>query len=246
MVNGRVGCTNDFTVIKGNSKSVVDYILLPHQNLKYCTDFRVLPVNEFLKQNNLFHLLGTRSRAPDHSILMLDYNMEIPFNDCNSGSIQGIKSCKYNMRTIPSDFQNNTLWSVAVSEMIEHIENMSNTQEGIDTMYTELCELVHREMAKYLKQVSSRRHKKMFKYYKPYWDSDLSNSWNDMHECELKAKKCKSGQSEFVMKRQAFDRLLRKKEREYNRRKANDIDNMSTGNPKSFWQEIKQLGPNGK
>ena len=48
---------------------------------------------------------------------------------------------------------------------------------------------------------------------------------------------------EFQTAQNTFDRTLRKYERQYKRSMCNDIENMSTENPREFWNKIKTLGP---
>ena len=48
---------------------------------------------------------------------------------------------------------------------------------------------------------------------------------------------------EFQTAQSTFDRTLRKYERQYKRAMCDDIENMSTENPREFWNKIKTLGP---
>ena len=60
----------------------------------------------------------------------------------------------------------------------------------------------------------------------------------------LKARSRKSYlKDQFYHRRKLFDKLLRKTERSYYRKKALDIEELNTSNPTEFWQHIKSLGP---
>lgn len=66
MVNGRVGRDN-FTCISPLGKSVVDYVLIPQENLSKCRDFDVLTMSELI---NDFNLQG-QTKIPDHSLVQV-------------------------------------------------------------------------------------------------------------------------------------------------------------------------------
>ena len=65
MLNGRCDAENDnYTSISTRGKAVVDYICAPHENLDKCESFKVIPTSS---------LFGERSRAPDHSSLIVEF-----------------------------------------------------------------------------------------------------------------------------------------------------------------------------
>ena len=50
IVNGRVNKENDnYTCISAKGKSVVDYIIVPHNDIKHCTSFCVLPYTDYVQ-----------------------------------------------------------------------------------------------------------------------------------------------------------------------------------------------------
>ena len=48
---------------------------------------------------------------------------------------------------------------------------------------------------------------------------------------------------EFKVAQNFFDKILRKKERAYNRNKILSFDTLDKHNPKEFWNKLKSLGP---
>ncbi|CAG2193413.1 unnamed protein product [Mytilus edulis] len=64
MVNGRIG-SQDFTHIKGTGKSVVDYVLTPHEQLNEVINFKVNTMSDLVTE---LSLVGYES-IPDHSLL---------------------------------------------------------------------------------------------------------------------------------------------------------------------------------
>ena len=75
---------------------------------------------------------------------------------------------------------------------------------------------------------------KRFKYYKPFWDKELKESWLVMN----KAKKEKS--LDFKQVRNRFDRLLCRKERNFDFEKIIKIGRANTENPWEFWQHTNK------
>ena len=73
--------------------------------------------------------------------------------------------------------------------------------------------------------------------------------YKDMTSKELIYRKCKGSKlrkqilkQDFERSRQIFDKLLSKKERQYNRQQINSLENVCEVNPTKFWNKIKQLG----
>ena len=65
--------------------------------------------------------------------------------------------------------------------------------------------------------------------------------------CKSPSKNEKSNLKEkFDSARRKFDKELRKKARQYNYMKIEDIENMATDNPTIFWNQIKNMGPRKK
>ena len=71
-----------------------------------------------------------------------------------------------------------------LDNLIECIDQRSFSQENVDRIYKELIEKIFAEMDKYLdvKSVKSKT-RKMCKFSKPYWNSELTALWKDM--CRL-------------------------------------------------------------
>ena len=92
--------------------------------------------------------------------------------------------------------------------------------------------------------------RKKFKNFKPYWSEELTTLWRDMASSEKLYRRCKQTSASrnylyenFKMKQHIFDKSLRQAERKYNRNLADEIEEIKTNDPKSFWDHIKRLGP---
>ncbi len=73
ILNGRFSNDN-FTSISRKGKAVVDYLCVPHDTFTSCKDFKVVRVQEIVDQHGLHGLLGERSRLPDHSVLLSEFD----------------------------------------------------------------------------------------------------------------------------------------------------------------------------
>ena len=145
---------------------------------------------------------------------------------------------------------NSLHWSNVIEECISKIENMTVSCNTLDEVYSELCTSVFTEMDSFLKFTDrSKRTRKKFKNFKPYWSDALTESWRDMADAEKKYKSCKISPTKkhfrtlFLEKQAKFDKLLRNTERTYNRQLADMIEDLDSENPKKFWEQIKKLGP---
>ena len=92
---------------------------------------------------------------------------------------------------------------------------------------------------------ASKKSRKHFKNHKPFWNNDLFISWKNMVQAEKEYLKFKNTPQRnllyehFLTRRKLFDKLLRKTERSYYRKKAMEIEDINTSNPIEFWKCIK-------
>ena len=99
----------------------------------------------------------------------------------------------------------------------------------------------------------SKKTRKRYKQYKPYWDENLETLWHNFHMKEKAFLKFQGDRymknrlrNDFKTARNIFEKRLRSAEREYRRSLAINVEQVSTENPKAFWDHIKQLGPKRK
>ena len=65
VLNGRLCVENDdFTSVSTRGKAVVDYICVPHDCYKNCSNFQVTTPETLVHRHKLQHLLGPRSKLP--------------------------------------------------------------------------------------------------------------------------------------------------------------------------------------
>ncbi len=76
-LNGRFQPEED-TCISGRGKSVVDYIITPHDCFYKCIDFMVLTSNEIIDQFNLQGLISAKCKPSDHSVVTCSFQTMNP------------------------------------------------------------------------------------------------------------------------------------------------------------------------
>ena len=69
ILKGRNMLSNDFTCIKGQAASVVDYCLIPHEDLNKFSEFSVHKTTDLINDINIIDTLEPKNSKPDHSIL---------------------------------------------------------------------------------------------------------------------------------------------------------------------------------
>ena len=152
----------------------------------------------------------------------------------------------------PEQFMLNDVWNYAIMNLLSDIETAEMVENDVNMLCDRLCKTLVNEMDSHLKYSDgSKKCRKSFKYYKPYWNEELSRLWKSMNEKEKGFRQylgnCKHVKSRFAMdfkaSRSVFDKALRKAERSYRRELCNEIDNVCIKNPNDFWKSIKKLGP---
>jgi hypothetical protein len=167
-------------------------------------------------------------------------------------------NCKHNYRIVnkkryffndkPEGFLKNELFIDQVNNLIANIEKCNEQQVSTDLIYKETCDILINEMETFLPfKCLSKKSNKLFKQHKPYWDKDLSNHWKEMVFAEKEYLKHKNNKHKgisrqiFLTKRKSFDKLLRKKERNYNSNLINNLEKINVTNPKEFWKKINSF-----
>ncbi len=89
--------------------------------------------------------------------------------------------------------------------------------------------------------------------YKPYWCDELSRLWKLAHEKEIIYTKFKGARraeeqlrQQFKQARNNFDKLLKRRQREYRRGFLIIAERLNTSDPREFWKHIQKLGPRTK
>ena len=169
-------------------KTVVDYIITPHDCFTCCKNLKVDLVNDIIDSYKLTELIGERCRPPDHSVLTLTFTSR-PLNgthtddrnvvssvgyggsDCDSYQGQPTKK-RYLFKNVPLQFFNNELWRQALLHMIEKIECCHGTRTALDHLCEDVCQAIFSKMDRYLnvKNNNVTRTRRKLKISKPFWN----------------------------------------------------------------------------
>ena len=104
---------------------------------------------------------------------------------------------------------NNEHWRNAILKVIENLENQCKTQKELDNWYETFLSVIFNEMEKEIEYIDTDIHlRKRFKYYKPYWDSELCECWKHYANCKKNYTHGKLTKENFKVARNKFDKLL--------------------------------------
>ena len=179
MVNGRVG-NQDFTSISTKGKSVVDYVLAPHEQLHTIKEFSVHTVSEM---TNYCGLQGN-TKVPDHSLLDFCIYAEegedperVPSSRDGGGA--GPKPPRrFKCNELPDSFLHDDDTIVKINETLQWIQDSIDRRDTADTAYRQFTQLIVSEMECKLKQRVTNNSTKMHKTSaKPYWNDHLAELW---------------------------------------------------------------------
>ena len=261
--NGRFGKSNDnWTCVKWNGTSVVDYYVVPINDFSTCHNFEIKTCRECINNHciNDGNEVILNTALPDHSVLLLTINVSFYVNEIipnESSNITQIeichKPCKFLVDKVPMQFLASTEARQELTQMIECIETVRDEQCAIDNVYDKLCTMFYHEMSVWYrkKMPQGKSMKKLYRQSCPFWNSDLKNLWNiacDKEKIYLKETGVHRQQTkhEYNLARKQFDKTFRREKRRYQRNKVNEIEKLNTDDPKEFWKTLKNLGPRKK
>ena len=130
VLNGRLNTNEDnYTSISKKGKSVVDFICVPHDNYSAIKYFKVLTVQSIVDSHSLHGLLGERSRLPDHSVLVTEFETGYRHTfKTNTTQTATSGAGRFNLKRIHSNFMESELSRLAISQIIARIERCRETQ----------------------------------------------------------------------------------------------------------------------
>ena len=235
VLNGRVG-SQAHTCFKGMGNSVVDYIVTDHLNLENFSDFYCITPDEQLDivKRDVNH----KRRVSDHSILVATMSISNDYTKLSTDTCNNVEKKIYQLHRAEHGFMNNACWTNSVNTLIDSLYESANKQKSLDDFYDKLLCVINYEMEKFvLVKTIDKESGKRLRVHKPYWDLELHTTWNSYHNAK------KQNSENMHALRSKFDKMLRRKERNYYRDKSFAIDTANTKDPNKFWNYIKGLGP---
>ncbi len=258
LVNGRITRENDnFTFISTRGRSIVDYFFTPHECLRQIECFYVDTCSDIISQLGIESLLSDSCKAPDHSLVTVAIQAS-PFVQIRSRMLGANNyyqvdaentAPRYKVRNLPIDFMNSEQVRNVLLQLIDEINITRENQSCVDEMYSKVVNVIHAEMKDKLSPLSKSGKRKNTPY-KAYWNENLSKLWKTAHEKESMYTKYKGNRrtkeslrQNFISARNAFDKLLKQRQRAHRRGTLIDIEECNTTDPRQFWKFIQKLGP---
>ena len=191
----------------------------------------------------------TPEKLPDHSILLCVFKTAVEVNmttqSCTSTKGNVSHKFKYK-RNIPQDFLGDQCVH-EVNQAIIRIEQSVKSQNNVNALYNDICDMYYTEMdVKLQKKCSAFKNKR--RTGKPWWSTELENLWSNVTLSErlfirAKGKKRQHLYQQYKDARASFDRRYNQAKRHYNRSERDNIAQLNTEDPKQFWDHINRLGP---
>ena len=177
---------NNFTSVSTPGKAVVDFICVPHDVMENCVSFKVRTARSIIEDGNLSGLLGERSKAPDHSALIAEFQTShICADNYDAHNEEASDRQRYKLKAIPRDFLSSNISRLALQDIISKTESFRKAQSEIDSIYSSLCDTIIMEMDNCIPRCdTSKKTRKRFKTHKPYWNDQLKDLWNAMYAKE--------------------------------------------------------------
>ncbi len=244
-LNGRNGSDDNFTCISHKGRSVIDYFIVPYEQLHFWETMKVTTMNDVINTNNMNPPLT----IPDHSLLTCSLKAIEIMHDGNSNKNISTKKL-YNLKNIPDTYMNNKNENVITH--IQNLEQLLRSEDNLNDAYADLNKFIVSEMDKHLvsktKVISSHQSKCKSKW-KPYWNDKLQEHWENASEKEKIWLDFKGGgnkkrmlKKEYCSARKCFDKLLRKYKRNYQKEEQEHLLEMSNSNQSHFWKKVKNIG----
>ena len=245
VLNGRQCKTNDFTSISSKGSAVVDYCLVPYENLnKYC-NFEVIRSRDIVNRCINIDSLENH-KILDHSILTwtLCLNTEIKSNQNGNGEPYFYK--KYDCSSVPIDFMTGSDTLQRTDNLVHEMEAYQNQQHHLDLIYDRFCKGVKSQMDSQLNRrtiILNGNSNKKRRIQKPLWNEELSKLWNDLCITEKQWIKCKTNDRTslkqiFVNRRKLFDRAVQRRKRTYWQDVQNDLLQSCKVDTNEFWKKL--------
>ncbi len=151
ILNGRNFISNDFTSVSQKGLAVVDYVIVPQDELKHCTG------TEIFRARNLYDIADTYLHVsiPDHSLLKWNMNitaqMHTPNNDSKPMPHMQSKVIYDLGELLGANFMMNADVREKLKQVIQDIENQQAEQSVIDDTFRNFSVIIKEEMNSKLK-----------------------------------------------------------------------------------------------
>lgn len=250
MLNGRNFIHNDFTSVTVKGCSVVDYCLVSHDALLSFIDFNVTHVSDIL--NRIGVDSSVASNIPDHSVLSWKIDVQVGLCSHSLPETHSATSYdKFDLNDVRDDFLIGDDIKIRINTIIAELEQGMRAKSDLDIAYNAWCDIIKSEMYSKLKYKTidpGVNSVKRNKSRKPWWNDNLTELWQTLHEAERKWLKCSNRAQKVELKhryvycRKIFDREVQRSKRSYLLKVQNDLLSDLNCDQNQFWKRIGKTG----
>ncbi|VDH94851.1 Hypothetical predicted protein [Mytilus galloprovincialis] len=254
VLNGRIGNENNYTCVSKKGKSVVDYVVVPHESIPSVSDFKVNTISDLIDRYNM----DVPDKTPDHSIL--EWKLAVMNkgpNDEPAFETQFKGNKRYDTSRLTTEFLNSEDCVKRISETVNRIENELSSNRCINEAYGSFTNFLMNEMdlagltvTSPIKYECKSKQSKAKTFLKPYWSDLLQQKWDAASKKEKLWLKCSDHtnikrklKQEYCVARNDFDKHLRKAKRTYQNKLQMDLlTELEKPNSRDFWKQIGKIG----
>jgi hypothetical protein len=248
MLNGRNCLNNDFTSISSRGTAVVDYCVVPYEQLDMYPNFQVIRSRDLMTRALSARVLD-RIVIPDHSVLVWDVCVS-PLVTERTSCEPPVSFTKYDREHMPYTFMCDEDILRQLQDTIGVLESSDNSQCALDIAYSSFCDIVKGEMDRHmspkvivLNGASNRKRRRK----KPWWTDELTVLWNELCVSERKWTKATSQvrkrlKTDFIQTRKVFDQNVQKRKRQYWRKQQEELITIQQQDTREFWKRIGRIG----
>ena len=131
--------------------------------------------------NNLYILLGERSRIPDHAVLYVEMRSTLAYslNDAIISTGENMSKRSIVRYNLPIEFCNYVHFNEQFDLIVNQIDVNNETQVEVTSVYKNICHLLDCKLSKYV-QVDERKYSKNIEKQAPFWNDTLYDLWAQM------------------------------------------------------------------
>ncbi|CAG2218028.1 unnamed protein product [Mytilus edulis] len=255
ILNGRNFVNNDYTCVSTKGCSVVDYCIVPYDNLNLFKDFCVIRANDLVTSAG-FDVNGVDLKLiPDHSLIKWSIDLNAFMSNVQPKNEKdktfSTKFEKFDFNKIPANFMNTNNIYQNICSLIENLKTVEHQQNCVNGIYDDFCKTVESEMSDKIPSktifVGGKQSNKKYRNKKPWWNESLSKLWYEMCNAEKAWNKCNNMQQKqlkaiYVQKRKHFDSEVQKSKRKYWYDMQEQLLSESSKNQHMFWKKIGKIG----
>lgn len=145
MLNGRgENVKNNFTYVSNLRKSVVDYMIVPYNELAQYRNIEIKLISDIILQNNI--PLTPSISIPDHSVLMCSFQLSsyckiIKQQSQDNARSDATKNRKYKVSYIPQDIFTSERRTRALEGVIDSLLRLKGANKEVNSIYETLIKL---------------------------------------------------------------------------------------------------------